>query len=408
MTSRHDFENVVQEWLEIGPTRLSEGTIETARAQVHTTRQARTPRVSWRFPMSQSMRIIAASLAALLAVVTVGLGVRVLSTNNGAAPTVVPSGVAAPNSSLAASPTVNPSASTARPAGQAFPIVEPIAAGPALHLSWQTGGPSSTASLSAPTIAPDGRIWVASGRDGKFWIFSPAGKLVDTWGSPGRGDGQFDFVYRSSGFDEPVGGIAFGPDGSFWVLDTGNFRVQHFDKNRSFVGSWGEFGTGNGQFAEAIGIGVDRAGHVYVDDAVRRDIQMFDSNGQYLKAFASGVAGPVLRVHPEGWVLTSGLPDGSIGITSYKPDQTVQGALNFTLVFPGVASLDLDANRNMYIGGLNGNDEAQGLIELTEGGNTVAFWPTPAENIAVTNAGDAIYVTTHLSSYLQKYDLPKR
>jgi hypothetical protein len=409
MTSRRDFENVVQDWLEIGPTRLSEGTIETARARVHKTRQARASRVSWRFPMSQSTRILAASLAALLVVVTVGMGVRFLSTNNGAAPTLVPNVVTAPpSSSPVASPTVQPSASTPAPVVQVFPVVQPIAAGPALHLAWQTGGPSSTAALSAPTIAPDGRIWVASGRDGTFWIYTPSGKLAGTWGTPGNAEGQFDFVYRSSGFDDPFGGIAFGPDGSFWVLDTGNFRVQHFDKNRIFLGSWGGFGTGNGQFAEAIAIGVDRAGHVYVDDAVRRDIQMFESNGQYLKTFAKGVAGAALRVHPEGWVLTSGLPDGSTGITSYKPDQTVQGVLNLTLVFPGVGTLDLDADRNMYIGGLNASGDAQGLIEFTEGGDTVAFWPTPAENLVVSSKGDAVYVTSHLWSRLRKYDLPKR
>lgn len=409
MTSQRDFENVVQNWLEIGPTRLSEGTIEIARAQVHKTRQARAQRASWRYPMSQSTRILAASLAVLLVVVTVGVGVRVMSTSNATAPTLDPNAVSTSRSSRpSVSPTVPPSPSIPAPVVQVFPIVEPIAAGPALHLAWQTGGPSSTAALSAPTIAPDGRIWVASGRDGTFWIFSPNGKLAGTWGSPGKGDGQFDFVYRNSGFDDPFGGVAFGPDGSFWVLDTGNFRVQHFDKNRIFLGSWGGFGTGNGQFAEATAIGVDRAGHVYVDDAARRDIQMFESDGQYLKTFAKGVAGAALRVHPEGWVFTSGVPDGSIGITSYKPDQTVQGALNLTLVFRGVATLDLDADRNMYIAGLDGNGDAQGLMEFTEGGDTIAFWPTPAENLAVTNAGDAVYVTSHLWSYLRKYDLPKR
>jgi hypothetical protein len=405
MTRPSDFESIVQDWLEIGPTELSDRIIEAAQARIRTTQQAGRSRLPWRFPMSQSSRIFAISVAALLVVVTAGVSLRYLSANNGAAPTPAPSGLgSSPSPSARVFPTVIPSL----PVTQSYPVVQPMTPGAALHLAWQTGGPSSSASLSAPAIAPDGRIWVASGRDGKFWIYSPNGKLVETWGTPGKGDGQFDFVYRSSGFDDPFGGIAFGPDGSFWVVDTGNFRVQHFDRNRMFLGSWGGFGTGDGKFAEPISIGVDRAGHVYVDDATRRDIQMFESNGLYMKTFARGLAGPSLRVHPEGWVLTNALPDGSPGLGDYKPDTTVQGALDLSLLFPAVATIDLDAARNFYIAGVDGNGDPLALVEITEGGVPVARWPTPVENIAVSEAGDAVYVTSHLWSYLRKYDLPKR
>ncbi len=104
--------------------------------------------------------------------------------------------------------------------------------------------------LSVPTgldVDPKGRTWVAEGGKNDFAIYGADGAFLERWGSSGSGPGQFDFNNANSG--NPTADIVFAPDGAFYVADTGNFRVQQFDAQRTFVRAWGGFGKGNGQFA---------------------------------------------------------------------------------------------------------------------------------------------------------------
>ena len=94
-------------------------------------------------------------------------------------------------------------------------------------------------------IAPDGNIWVIEGQLGQFAIFSPEGERIETWGSPGSGEGQFDFLAEKW---NALGDIAFAPDGSFYVADSQNARIQHFDADRRFLEAWDAAGPGDGQF----------------------------------------------------------------------------------------------------------------------------------------------------------------
>jgi sugar lactone lactonase YvrE len=53
------------------------------------------------------------------------------------------------------------------------------------------------------------------------------------------------------------------------------------------VGMWGKDGTAKGQFSGARGIATDKAGKVYVADTNNNRIQMFTSNGTFLRAWGS-------------------------------------------------------------------------------------------------------------------------
>jgi hypothetical protein len=269
-----------------------------------------------------------------------------------------------------------------------------------LKLLWQTGDPAQPgAQLWIPTVDPTGRIWVASSPDNQFWIFSPSGKLLEKWGTPGKGSGQFDFG--------SFGGIAFGPDGSFWVADTGNVRVDKFDGNRKFVTSWGGFGTADGQFAKPTGIGIDQLGNVFVNDETRQDIQEFDANGTYIRTFAKGVAGPWMAVLQNGWVFTDLLPDGTPGFTTYKPDGTRGGTLDLSNLaqFPTGIAVDED---HTYIAAETSAEPANPQVLMELGGAGIAHvWPNGGEGIALDPHGGAIYMTFSTWPYLRKYELPK-
>ena len=58
-----------------------------------------------------------------------------------------------------------------------------------------------------------------------------------------------------------------------------------------FVKSFGSWGTGNGQFENLQGLGVDASGNIFVADSSNSRIQKFSDTGTYLTQFGSGVTG---------------------------------------------------------------------------------------------------------------------
>jgi NHL repeat-containing protein len=71
-----------------------------------------------------------------------------------------------------------------------------------------------------------------------------------------------------------------------------NSRIAKIDKNGFWVKSWGDRGAEPGQFNTAHGIGVDAQDNIYVADRSNRRIQVFDSNGTFLRAMTIDVPVP--------------------------------------------------------------------------------------------------------------------
>jgi hypothetical protein len=65
--------------------------------------------------------------------------------------------------------------------------------------------------------------------------------------------------------------------------------VAKYDKNGDWAKSWGEKGTGPGQFRLPHAIAVDRNNNVYVGDRSNRRIQVFDTEGRFLRMFTIDV-----------------------------------------------------------------------------------------------------------------------
>ena len=311
------------------------------------------------------------------------------------------------------SPSTSPSAGSAsvtRPPTTTlpptFPKMPTIASNGPLPLVWKASAPApSQLATGTPAIAPDGRIWVPSGFESKFWIFGPDGKFLESWGSQGSLPGSFNFVVTSGGVGRGYGGIAFAPDGSFWVADTGNHRVQHFDKARGFLEVIGESGT----FDAPVAVALNDGGDIYVDDAGRREIQQFNPSLAHVLTFATGVAGPYLSQEGHGWIDTNALPDGREGWTEYKPDGSYQGSLDLTDVCLYPAGLARDQNHNMFVACMTGPDAAarpEGLVMADESGNGLYLWTTGGAGIAIPAEGGVIYITYPGSAQLSKYTLP--
>lgn len=71
-------------------------------------------------------------------------------------------------------------------------------------------------------------------------------------------------------------------NGSLWVVDSGNGRVQRLDRDGKHLQTIGKIGKNPGDFALPKSIAMDSAGNIYVTDARFENIQLFNPDGQLL------------------------------------------------------------------------------------------------------------------------------
>jgi 6-bladed beta-propeller len=60
-------------------------------------------------------------------------------------------------------------------------------------------------------------------------------------------------------------------------------RIAKLDKDGNFIGSWGAHGAGPGEFNTPHGIGADAQNNIYVADRGNRRIEVFDTEGNFLR-----------------------------------------------------------------------------------------------------------------------------
>ena len=149
---------------------------------------------------------------------------------------------------------------------------------------------------TALTVSPDGKLWVPDGSNSRFQLFTLDGEFVESWGSPGSGEGEFDFHLGGAGH----GAVAWDAAGNIYVADSGNFRIQTFAPDRRFLVSWGGHGDGDGQFQAVNNLAIDRDNRIYAIDYERHDIQIFDDEGAFLGVWGEQGIGDGELLHPGG------------------------------------------------------------------------------------------------------------
>lgn len=82
-------------------------------------------------------------------------------------------------------------------------------------------------------------------------------------------------------FSEPSD-IAIAQDGSVYIADTFNHRIQQFSADGVFIRIWGHNGSGNGQFTFPRNLAVAPNGNVYVADG---RLQQFSSEGEFIQVW---------------------------------------------------------------------------------------------------------------------------
>ena len=122
-------------------------------------------------------------------------------------------------------------------------------------------------------MARNGNLLVADTHYSRIMEFTRNGDIVNTFGSYGRGDGQF--IY-------PVG-ICTDSKGNIYVSEYGeNDRIQKFSPEGKHILSWGSFGDGPGEFQRPSGLAMTTNDILYVCDAVNHRVQVFSTEGKLL------------------------------------------------------------------------------------------------------------------------------
>jgi DNA-binding beta-propeller fold protein YncE len=163
-------------------------------------------------------------------------------------------------------------------------------------------------------VLPDGRVVVADTGNDRLILYNAAGQVERTWGVEGAAaaghfnllsdvavsnDGVLAALDADNGdiqlFDtngrlllhltnaqvdlSHASGLAWGPDGSIWVADTGTSRVVHLSRDGAVLAAWHE---GSGTLApleQPTDVAVTLDGTVYAVDLRRRVVQ-FDATGR--------------------------------------------------------------------------------------------------------------------------------
>ena len=150
-------------------------------------------------------------------------------------------------------------------------------------------------------VAPDGTLYVADTDNHRIQHLTRDGEVLHTWGS---------FADISKGpapagtFYEPWG-IAVGSDGSVFVADTWNHRVQKFSPSGESLKMWGYFGQAEAPeaFWGPRDVIVDASGRLLVTDTGNKRIAIFDTNGNFLSQFGSEGFDPGQFNEPVGMAL---------------------------------------------------------------------------------------------------------
>ena len=154
-------------------------------------------------------------------------------------------------------------------------------------------GPGGLSSVGAVAVAADGSVYVADGAD-RIDRFAADGTLLNSWGKTGTGPGEFRFGAGGGNDSGAGGGIAIGGDGTVYVADTRNDRVQRFAAD----GSNPTVIIPKGTVMRPQGLAVVGS-RLIVADNWRHKLAVFDTGGRFLRNVGDGEgAKPNQFFHP--------------------------------------------------------------------------------------------------------------
>ncbi len=153
-------------------------------------------------------------------------------------------------------------------------------------------------------FAPNGNVWVVDTTNNRVQELTSSGTFVEAigWGVGGKAEFQVCTSSCQAGtegsgngqFKKPEG-VAVAANGTVYVTDAGNERVEEFSSSGAYLAKFGSEGAGGGQFGKpgehpADGIAVAPNGTVLVADTTNNRVQELTSSGTFIQAMGFGVS----------------------------------------------------------------------------------------------------------------------
>ena len=209
-------------------------------------------------------------------------------------------------------------------------------------------------------------------------------QFLGQFGAFGRGDGQF--VWPRS--------IALDGAGSVYATDDFLNRVSIFDPDGTFQCSWGEAGDGKGQLNAPSGMAFDADENLVMVDALNHRVQRFTKDGKYLGGFGCQGADDGQFNMPWGLCLDD---CGNIYVADWKNDrvQKFDADGHFLMKFEASAS---------GLGDLHGPTgvavDSEGDVYVTDWGNHRLQVYGPDGRFITSLVGDAQQPSPWTQTYI--------
>jgi DNA-binding beta-propeller fold protein YncE len=161
-------------------------------------------------------------------------------------------------------------------------------------------------------IDDDGNYWTTDFGTHEVLKLSPDGEVLMSLGTKGQA-GDWDEAAGTSLFNEP-NDVALDSAGNFYVVQghgRGEPLVLKFDATGRFLMKWGGEGTLPGQFAVPHSIVIDDDDELYVADRENRRIQVFDTDGNFVRGWLYYGMACSLELHGDFLYMTTGF-DGQV------------------------------------------------------------------------------------------------
>jgi len=183
----------------------------------------------------------------------------------------------------------------------------------------------------------DNKLWIVDRDHAQMMLFDTSGKLLRTVGTKGfRSDtGVAPDYFKSDAFQSVTHGggpfnlptdIDVAPSGEMFVTDGyGNARVHKFAADGTHLFSWGEPGTGPGEFNLPHGIWIDRKGRLLVADRENDRVQVFDQEGKLLHIWPTKLIGPaIIYVDADDVVYIVEHNSGNVSVLTLEGERLAQ------------------------------------------------------------------------------------
>ena len=210
-------------------------------------------------------------------------------------------------------------------------------------------------------------------------------QFLGQFGAFGRGDGQF--VWPRS--------IALDDDGNVYASDDFLNRVSVFDSEGTFLSCWGEAGDDKGQLNGPCGMAFDGEGNILIVDSLNNRVQRFTAEGKFLGKFGqSGGADGEFNL-PWGICLDDA---GNVYVADWKNNrvQKFDPDGNFLLKFeaaPISGAGDLHGPTGVAV-------DSEGDVYVTDWGNHRLQVYAPDGRFIATLVGDAQQPSPWTQTYI--------